>query len=115
MAYIPRGGSVRPPQKGSFPLDHFKECTDIFHRYMKCLKEHQQDNRSCRLISQEYLKCRMDKGLMAPEEMSKLGFDGNEGSTELTEEEKRLKEISEKKMKEGFVAGLGLVGRKRAS
>ena len=29
---------------------------------------------SCRDVSRQYMQCRMDKNLMAPEEMDKLGF-----------------------------------------
>ena len=39
FASVPaRGLPPRPPDKGSFPLDHFKECTEGKKMYMECLK-----------------------------------------------------------------------------
>ncbi|KAF4713108.1 Cytochrome c oxidase assembly protein cox19, partial [Perkinsus olseni] len=64
----------RPPDKGSFPLDHFNQCKQIHDKYLKCLRKHKNDNRSCRFLAKEYLQCRMDHGLMAPEPMERLGF-----------------------------------------
>ncbi|KAF4664870.1 Cytochrome c oxidase assembly protein cox19 [Perkinsus olseni] len=60
--------------KGSFPLDHFNQCKQIHDKYLKCLRKHKNDNRSCRFLAKEYLQCRMDHGLMAPEPMERLGF-----------------------------------------
>jgi cytochrome c oxidase assembly protein subunit 19 len=68
------GVRAKPPDKGSFPIDHFNECTDIHDRYMRCLKRNKNDNMSCRYIAKEYLQCRMDHNLMAPESMDNLGF-----------------------------------------
>lgn len=34
----PKGLPPRPPDKGSFPLDHFRECSDAKAEYMECLK-----------------------------------------------------------------------------
>lgn len=64
----------RPPDKGSFPLDHDGECKDIQLEYMKCLKDNQHDNMSCRYLSKDYMQCRMDKGLMEKQTMEHLGF-----------------------------------------
>ena len=66
-----------PPDKGSFPLDHDKECHNEMVKYMKCLADNRNDNSKCRESSREYLACRMDKGLMAREEWKNLGFDDN--------------------------------------
>lgn len=44
------------------------------NRYMLCLRENKNENSLCREQSQDYLACRMEKGLMAQEEWSKLGF-----------------------------------------
>ena len=63
-----------PPEKGSFPLDHFHECRSIHSKYLRCLKENKNDCFSCRPVSQEYLQCRMDKQLMAKDDMKNLGF-----------------------------------------
>ena len=96
-----------PPEKGSFPLDHFKECKQVHDVYLKCLKKHKQDNLACKDISKEYLQCRMDKNLMAKEELVRLGFT----DAEKTDEERRtiIKDrehevrSGQRKQDEGFV------------
>ncbi|CAB4406423.1 unnamed protein product [Rhizophagus irregularis] len=67
-----------PPEKGSFPLDHEGECKQFVKEYLECLKKNQGNNGNCRHLSKTYLKCRMDKGLMTPEEMNNLGFQDDE-------------------------------------
>ncbi|KAI5617627.1 cytochrome c oxidase assembly protein COX19, partial [Silurus asotus] len=64
----------RPPEKGSFPLDHFGECKAFKEKFMRCLRDKNFDNTMCRLQSKEYLECRMDRQLMAKEPLEKLGF-----------------------------------------
>ncbi|CAN7995156.1 unnamed protein product [Ixodes hexagonus] len=66
--------SPKPPDKGSFPLDHEGDCKRGVLKYLLCLKEHDNDAEPCRHLAQDYLKCRMDNQLMAKEEWSKLGF-----------------------------------------
>lgn len=39
--------------------------------YMAFLKEHAQVTERCRPLSRAYLACRMERGLMAEEELSK--------------------------------------------
>ncbi|CAE7199838.1 COX19 [Symbiodinium natans] len=70
----------RPPDKGSFPLDHFSECSKLKDEYLQCLKQHSHDNMSCRYLSKQYLQCRMDKNLMTKEPMHRLGFTEEEVS-----------------------------------
>jgi len=62
------------PDKGSFPLDHEGECRVPYLQYMVCLSENNHKNSECRQQSKDYLQCRMDRGLMAKEDWSKLGF-----------------------------------------
>lgn len=50
-----------PPEKGSFPLDHWKECNAEFQVYNDCLKLHEGVQRYCVDLSKAYLNCRMDK------------------------------------------------------
>lgn len=64
----------RPPDKGSFPLDHFGECKVFKEKFMRCLNENHYDNSKCRLQSKDYLECRMDRQLMSKEPLEKLGF-----------------------------------------
>ncbi|XP_003469980.1 cytochrome c oxidase assembly protein COX19 [Cavia porcellus] len=64
----------RPPDKGSFPLDHFGECKSFKEKFMKCLRDNKFENALCRNESKEYLECRMERQLMAREPLGKLGF-----------------------------------------
>ncbi|EFA82152.1 hypothetical protein PPL_04572 [Heterostelium album PN500] len=64
-----------PPDKGSFPLDHDKECTEPMNAYLKCLAENKNQSRQCAELSKFYLQCRMDKGLMAREEIENFGYE----------------------------------------
>eukprot|EP00745_Piridium_sociabile_P008427 TRINITY_DN156974_c0_g1_i1.p1 TRINITY_DN156974_c0_g1~~TRINITY_DN156974_c0_g1_i1.p1 ORF type:complete len:107 (+),score=28.27 TRINITY_DN156974_c0_g1_i1:32-322(+) len=67
-------GSVKPPEKGSFPLDHDGECKQFMTKYMRCLRENRQENTKCRQESMDYLNCRMDRNLMLKEDWKKLGY-----------------------------------------
>ncbi|XP_029804493.1 cytochrome c oxidase assembly protein COX19 isoform X2 [Suricata suricatta] len=64
----------RPPDKGSFPLDHFGECKSFKEKFMKCLRDNRFENALCRNESKDYLECRMQRQLMAQEPLEKLGF-----------------------------------------
>ncbi|XP_046945327.1 cytochrome c oxidase assembly protein COX19 isoform X3 [Lynx rufus] len=74
----------RPPDKGSFPLDHFGECKSFKEKFMKCLRDNRFENALCRSESKDYLECRMERQLMAQEPLEKLGFgdltDGKPGA-----------------------------------
>lgn len=63
-----------PPDKGSFPLDREGECKQFYLKYMICLSENKTSNTECREQAKNYLDCRMEKGLMAKESWSKLGY-----------------------------------------
>ncbi len=63
FASVPaKGLPPRPPDKGSFPLDHFRECSDMKQRYLDCLGRHGMDTQAdeCRKLTSAYLECRMD-------------------------------------------------------
>lgn len=64
-----------PPDKGSFPIDHEQACKETMLDFLKCLKLNKFDNEKCRPFSKEYLKCRMDQGLMAKDDWKNLGFE----------------------------------------
>ncbi|XP_075421295.1 cytochrome c oxidase assembly protein COX19 [Ascaphus truei] len=51
----------RPPDKGSFPLDHLGECKPFKEIFMKCLRENRFQSGLCREQSKEYLECRMER------------------------------------------------------
>ncbi|ELT97517.1 hypothetical protein CAPTEDRAFT_163231 [Capitella teleta] len=65
---------VKPPEKGSFPLDHEGECKIPMIKYMKCLRDNKMSNTICRPDAKEYFQCRMQHGLMKAEDWNKLGF-----------------------------------------
>ncbi|EEH45691.1 cytochrome c oxidase assembly protein COX19 [Paracoccidioides brasiliensis Pb18] len=75
----PGGRSVnykpKPPERGSFPLDHDGECKFIISSYLQCLKKGGGVNdETCRKLAKSYLSCRMDHNLMAPERFENLGL-----------------------------------------
>ena len=70
-----------PPDKGSFPLDHEGECKLKYLKFMICLSERGHKMSECRTESKEYLECRMEKGRMAQEDLSKLGYSDMEKSS----------------------------------
>ncbi|PAA62924.1 hypothetical protein BOX15_Mlig024893g1 [Macrostomum lignano] len=65
---------VKPPDKGSFPLDHYGECKAEMVEYMRCLKANNSDQAQCKHLSKRYFQCRMDKRLMLREDFEQLGF-----------------------------------------
>eukprot|EP00931_Biecheleriopsis_adriatica_P077748 TRINITY_DN51253_c0_g1_i1.p1 TRINITY_DN51253_c0_g1~~TRINITY_DN51253_c0_g1_i1.p1 ORF type:complete len:138 (+),score=31.09 TRINITY_DN51253_c0_g1_i1:67-480(+) len=101
----------KPPDKGSFPLDHFNECTQLKEEYVKCLKTNSHDNMSCRYLSKMYLECRMDKNLMRKEPMAQLGF------TEEDSQPKQPRKKEKKKIKEdtGWVVGVDGIKPERSN
>lgn len=63
-----------PPEKGVFPLDHMHLCDLEKKDYITCLKTAGHKSEQCRQFSKKYLECRMEKNLMAKQDMSELGF-----------------------------------------
>lgn len=63
-----------PPEKGSFPLDHDGECKLYMIKYMRCMRDCNNENSKCRVTAKDYMECRMDRNLMLREDLSKLGF-----------------------------------------
>ncbi|PPQ62784.1 hypothetical protein CVT24_000478 [Panaeolus cyanescens] len=68
------GFKPNPPDRGSFPLDHYGECKEMMQAYMSCLKENGSESTPCRLLSKNYLDCRMQKGLMERDDWKNLGL-----------------------------------------
>jgi hypothetical protein len=66
--------------------------------YLQCLKESSQQHNKCREFSKRYLECRMEKELMAKENLEDLGY---------SEDAKVInaKEYDKSKEKQGYVAG----------
>ncbi|KAJ8755934.1 hypothetical protein K2173_024479 [Erythroxylum novogranatense] len=80
-----RGLRPVPPEKGIFPLDHLHECDLEKKDYLNCLKSSGHKSDKCRVFSKKYLECRMEKNLMAKQDMSELGF-GKESDGEISAE-----------------------------
>ena len=88
--------------QGSFPLDHFRECTSVMQDYLKCMQEHGNEGKYCRALSKAYLECRMEHGLMAKEDLRELGFRKNEPPPKPYKSREEAPRIEE----QGFTAGL---------
>ncbi|OCH88603.1 hypothetical protein OBBRIDRAFT_820109 [Obba rivulosa] len=71
---ISSGFKPTPPDRGSFPLDHFGECTDYMKVYLDCLKKNTNNSSPCRHLNKDYLECRMNRGLMDRDEWKNLGL-----------------------------------------
>ena len=80
---------IKPPDKGSFPLDHFHDCNNEAKEYNSCMERHQMMPKRCRIFQKKYLECRMKAGLMEKTDMESLGF--TEDLEWETEEEERKK------------------------
>lgn len=63
----------KPPDKGSFPLDHDGECKAFMMKYLRCIRDDAEAS-NCRHLAKDYLQCRMDNNLMAKEDWNDLGF-----------------------------------------
>ncbi|KAK2971152.1 hypothetical protein RJ640_008576 [Escallonia rubra] len=60
--------------------------------YINCLKTSRHKSEICRHLSKKYLECRMEKNLMAKQDMSELGF-GRESRVEAMEDESKTGRI----------------------
>ncbi|KDQ54813.1 hypothetical protein JAAARDRAFT_181453, partial [Jaapia argillacea MUCL 33604] len=78
---ISTGFQVTPPDRGSFPLDHYGECKNQMMLYMNCLRKNSNSSSPCRQLSKEYLECRMQRGLMDRDEWHNLGLGNLQGDT----------------------------------
>ncbi|PKI45530.1 hypothetical protein CRG98_034048 [Punica granatum] len=88
-----RGLRPVPPEKGVFPLDHLHQCDLEKKDYLNCLKSSGHQSEKCRQFSKKYLECRMEKNLMARQDMSELGFRKETETNGETSEEKNSKRI----------------------
>ncbi|KOM27381.1 hypothetical protein LR48_Vigan406s019100 [Vigna angularis] len=69
-----RGLRPVPPEKGIFPLDHLHLCDLEKVEYLNCLKTAGHQSEKCRQFSKKYLQCRMERNLMAKQDLAELGF-----------------------------------------
>ncbi|ETV88127.1 hypothetical protein, variant [Aphanomyces astaci] len=93
---------AKPPEKGSFPLDHYGECKDQMKTFLACLKGAKNSHIDCKHLSQEYLQCRMDKGLMQQENLDLLGFNPES----YAKARAKAAPVEGLKEKDGFISGL---------
>lgn len=105
-----RGLTPVPPEKGVFPLDHLHECDEAMKTYMKCLKENSYGSEMCRELSKFYLECRMERNLMARQDLKTLGFKEDGSQVELKSgsplAHPHAADQSREKLREGFVSGI---------
>ncbi|KAL8505838.1 hypothetical protein ACS0TY_016896 [Phlomoides rotata] len=73
-----RGARPVPLENGVFPLDHMHLCDLEKKEYITCLKSTGHNSEKCRQFCKKYLGCRMEKNLMAKQDMSELGFRNEE-------------------------------------
>ena len=74
MCFGSSNSNIQHLTGAAFPLDHDGECKKDYLKYMICLADNGNKNSLCREQSMGYLDCRMNKGLMAKEDWSKLGY-----------------------------------------
>ncbi|KAM0887339.1 hypothetical protein ACQ4PT_029107 [Festuca glaucescens] len=89
-----RGVRPVPPEKGVFPLDHLHECDLEKKDYLACLKSTGSQSEKCRIFSKKYLECRMERNLMAKQDMSELGFSNADVVVTPAEENNKLESPS---------------------
>ncbi|KAJ6151175.1 hypothetical protein N7470_007769 [Penicillium chermesinum] len=62
-------------RKWLMDLWNLGECKHIISGYLKCIKLNRGTNdEACRKLAKDYLACRMDKNLMAPDNFQNLGL-----------------------------------------
>ncbi|GBE78441.1 hypothetical protein BKA93DRAFT_742075 [Sparassis latifolia] len=88
---VSAGFQSAPPDRGSFPLDHYGECKDFMKVYLDCLRKNSSNSTPCRHLNREYLDCRMDRGLMGRDEWRNLGLDNLQSSPPETSPEGSVK------------------------
>ena len=82
--------------------------------YMSCLRESSYTAERCKHLSKSYLECRMNNGLMAEQDLGKLGFGqeeapGRSGGTKSAGKSTQREPAAQESAKErqgGFVAGI---------
>jgi cytochrome c oxidase assembly protein subunit 19 len=122
----PRNLPPSPPARGSFPLDHGGECKAAMARFLACMRAQEAGpqggreaaaHNECKGLSKDYLQCRMQRGLMAAEDLDTLGFSPQHVVTPEAPEvaaaaaaaapRERIAGMSAAKKQGGFIFGLG--------
>ena len=115
MSFSARKGGknplAKPPEKGSFPLDHGGECKAAAGEFMSCLRANAQRHAPCKQLAKVYFECRMEKGLMAKEDLATMGFSSHQlQQAEIASKTDVLNETRRKMKKQGYTAGLRAKG-----
>ncbi|CAD7950097.1 unnamed protein product [Amoebophrya sp. A120] len=97
------GTSGAPPDRGSFPLDHWNDCTFLKDDYLSCLRRNKMDNLSCRYLTKQYLQCRMEHNLMSQEDLPSLGF--RENAQEVEREPRSQESDAQRRQRDGYMPG----------
>lgn len=115
--------ALGPAARGSFPLDHGGQCKAAADAYLACIRSPttKQAHFECKDLSRSYLECRMNKNLMAPEDLGTLGFSAERAVVPPVDDggDKSREPIiaglaGAKKAKGGFL-GISLPGSKQSS
>ena len=106
-----KNAQAKPPEKGSFPLDHGGECASSASEFMSCLKANGQRHAPCKALAKLYFECRMDRGLMAKEDLATLGFSEYQlRQVEIASKTDNLDKARQKIKRQGYTAGLRAKG-----
>ncbi|KAI9293276.1 hypothetical protein K502DRAFT_306559 [Neoconidiobolus thromboides FSU 785] len=88
-----------PPDRGSFPLDHDKQCYESMKNYLSCLKKNKNETMNCRELAKQHLECRMNNELMKKDDFDNLGF-AEDNKNKKKESNKTINEIKGDKDKD---------------
>lgn len=72
---------IKPPLRGSFPLDHDHVCQSQVLEFLQCIKCNRGDSQPCREIAKRYLECRMENELMDKGPLEDIGFFNDNDAT----------------------------------
>ncbi|KAL9642539.1 hypothetical protein ABK040_011106 [Willaertia magna] len=86
------------PKRGSFPLDHLHECDKTVEMYFKCLRDNNNFASKCRKEGNDYLKCRVNNGLMSKDDFLEADMpETNDNAPDLSIEQ--IKQMKKDRMK----------------
>lgn len=92
---------IRPARQSTRGTISFAQ---ISQDYLACLKDNSGDASECRDLSKLYLQCRMDRNLMAKQDLTELGFRSTDKQRPPTRTD--TSDSNAEKQKQGFVAGI---------
>lgn len=100
-----RGYQGKAPEKGIFPLDHFGECKKVQEQYLVCIKANSGKALACNELAKGYLQCRMDRNLMAKQDLVDLGFATAPGAPDAQQQAGNKAAVPNQRQRQGFTAG----------